>query len=555
MALLDQAPTLADKVARGKRMTKTRKIVAGVPLRLAHAGSSTALKSDPAALALTDEADELLANVKNQGDPIGLIDRRGETYADFVHAIVSTPSRGPIEVKRDEESGLEFWAEQDLEVVESAIWRLWQQGTRYHWAWPCPHCDEYFIPRFRCLQWPKGATPSEARMSATVGCPRCGSLIENHQKAGMNERGVYVAPGQSVTRDGEVLGEPPLSPTVSFWVSGLASPFRTFGERAAEFLEAVRSGNQAEVQTVLNGGFGELWAPSGGDAPEWADVANKARGSGYLRGVVPDGVRVLTLTADVQTNGIYWLVRGWGPRATSWLVDYGQLLGHTADAEVWEQLGDMVTSPIGGLPIRMAFIDSGFRPGRVDSLPINRVYEFCRRFQHRVRPTKGSSAPMRVPLLTSKIEVTRSGKASRFGLELVRLDTDHWKSWVHERMRWPEGAAGAWYLPANTDEDYCRQVVSEARVKGPGGRPRWVDRHRENHYFDCEAMQGAIGHLLGVQRLAGEIPAPEASTDPDADDVADEVEAPPVRPPPPPPPVVRRQQFQRRVHRSSFMQG
>jgi hypothetical protein len=27
------------------------------------------------------------------------------------------------------------------------------------------------------------------------------------------------------------------------------------------------------VQTVINGGFGELWAPAGGDAPEWADVA------------------------------------------------------------------------------------------------------------------------------------------------------------------------------------------------------------------------------------------------------------------------------------------
>ena len=45
-------------------MTKTRKMIAGVPLRLAHAGSSTAPKSDPAGLAITDEADELMRNVK-----------------------------------------------------------------------------------------------------------------------------------------------------------------------------------------------------------------------------------------------------------------------------------------------------------------------------------------------------------------------------------------------------------------------------------------------------------------------------------------------------------
>ena len=51
---LDEAPKLRAKVQRGKRMKKTLKRVAGVTLRLAHAGSSTALKSDPAGLALVD---------------------------------------------------------------------------------------------------------------------------------------------------------------------------------------------------------------------------------------------------------------------------------------------------------------------------------------------------------------------------------------------------------------------------------------------------------------------------------------------------------------------
>ena len=45
MQLLDEAPSLADRVARGKRMTKTRKIINGVPLFLAHGGSSAALKA------------------------------------------------------------------------------------------------------------------------------------------------------------------------------------------------------------------------------------------------------------------------------------------------------------------------------------------------------------------------------------------------------------------------------------------------------------------------------------------------------------------------------
>ena len=53
MSLLDEAETLAAKVVRGRRMKKTLKVVAGVPVRLAHAGSSAGLKSSPAALALS----------------------------------------------------------------------------------------------------------------------------------------------------------------------------------------------------------------------------------------------------------------------------------------------------------------------------------------------------------------------------------------------------------------------------------------------------------------------------------------------------------------------
>jgi phage terminase large subunit GpA-like protein len=82
-----------------------------------------------------------------------------------------------------------------------------------------------------------------------------------------------VAPGQRIESIGHVIGDPPESTTVSFWVSGLASPFVSFGERAGRYVEALNSGDQEEVQTVINGGFGELWAPAGGDAPEWADVA------------------------------------------------------------------------------------------------------------------------------------------------------------------------------------------------------------------------------------------------------------------------------------------
>ena len=98
-------------------------------------------------------------------------------------------------------------------------------------------------------------------------------MITDGDKDPMNAGGVYVAPGQQITADGEVTGDPPQAETASYWVSGLCSPFQSFGDRAARYVEAVQSGDPEKIQTAINAGFGELWAPSGGDAPAWSEVA------------------------------------------------------------------------------------------------------------------------------------------------------------------------------------------------------------------------------------------------------------------------------------------
>ncbi|MCD9821191.1 terminase gpA endonuclease subunit [Bradyrhizobium japonicum] len=553
MALLDEAPTLMMKVARGKRMTKTRKVVAGVPFRLAHSGSSTALKSDPAVLALVDEYDEMRDNVNNQGGPLGLVERRGDTYADFVCVVTSTCKRGRVAAVKDETTGLIFWDVAVPEDIESPIWQLWQQGTRHHWAWPCPHCSEYFIPRFNLLRFPLKATPLEAARETFLECPRCGGVIEDHHKTEMNARGRYVAPGQNINRHGVIHGAPPDSKTISFWVSGLASPFVTFGERVAVLVEAQQSGDDAMVQQAVNAGFGELYSPGGGEVPEWMEIKEKSRAATYKRGEVPKDVMYLTMACDVQKHSIPWVIRGWGARASSWLINYGYLRGDTSEEEIWAALGDLVSQPIDGVPIRLTFIDSGFRPGKTDTLPLNRVYEFCRRFMRRVRPTKGSASAMRTPLIFSKIEVSRKdGRAAKYGLELVRLDTDHWKSWVHERLRWPEDHIGGWHVFKGVDDDYCHQLVSEARLKQPTGRIEWVQRSRDNHFFDCEAMQAAAGYLLNVQR----IPL-QKSHDRNKDGVGTQPETPSevVSAPeaPPAPPALTRGRRIRRIVRSSYL--
>lgn len=503
-------PVVKDRLST-RRMTMTRKVISGQPLRLAHAGSSTALKSDPAALALTDEADELMKNVKGQGDPVGLVDARGDTQPEFVHAIVSTPSTGPKSVTRDEESGLEFWDVQPLDSVDSKIWRLWQEGTRYHFAVPCPACGDYFIPRFSCLDvgadWIK-VSPADARKNVSM-IPPCGCVIPDRGKEqieAMNARGVYVAPGQHIEPDGTVVGDPPESECCSFWASGLCSPFKSWGDHAARYAEALRSGDQETIKTVVNQGFGELWAPVGGDVPEWEEVRNCVLP--YQRGDLPEGVLFLTMGVDVQKNRLVFVVRGWGVRQTSWLIDQGELWGDTAYDEVWLDLDDLIARQYSGLMVRRAFIDSGFRPGKKDIVPEHKVYEFCRRNARVAYASKGYDTRP-TPVSVNRIDVKPRGGRPQYGLDLVRLDADFLKSWVHARVRWPVDQPGGWHVFEEIPEDYCRQIVAEARAKKPGGGHVWVERSRSNHFLDAEAMAFGAAFMLGVQRIPDNMTRPD----------------------------------------------
>ena len=65
----------------------------------------------------------------------------------------------------------------------------------------------------------------------------------------------------------------------------------------------------------------------------------------------------------------------------------------------------------------------------------------------------------------------------------------------------PKITSAAGHVPRGIDDDYCHQIVSEARLKEPTGKVTWVQRSRANHFFDCEAMQAAAGYLLNVQRI------------------------------------------------------
>lgn len=492
--MLRQCKSLWSKTLQGRKAQKLVKRVAGVTLRLAWAGSPTELASQPAHTVLADEVDRM-DPIPGEGDAITLAEARIATYPDGRLLITSTPTEGNVTSSKHPETGIEHWDLAKPEDIASPVWRLLQEGTRYEWAVPCPECKDYFVPRFKLLHWPEGCTPRRALKEARLTCGACGALLGDEHRSSMNVAGRYIAPGQRVV-DGEVVGDPPESDTASFWASGLMSPFVTWGERAAAWLRAVRSGDPDRVRTTINTAFGELYR-IGADAPDWESVRSLC--SPYATGDLPFEAHVITCGVDVQKNRLIYAVRGWGYRSESWLLEAGEMWGETERDEVWDDLAKLFERKFGGKAIRRMGVDSGYRPGDKWKRPDHQVYAFCRKHTGRAIATKGHDT-LAKPLSPSMIDVTFRGQLIKKGLQLWHIDSDYFKSWVHTRLQWPADQPGAWHLPHDVTDDYCQQVTAEARTLKPSGRAVWVRVRKDNHYLDCEAINVAVAHSLGVHR-------------------------------------------------------
>jgi phage terminase large subunit GpA-like protein len=496
--MLRSAKTLWVKTEKGRKAHKLVKKVAGVTLRLAWAGSPTELASQPAKIVLVDEVDRMKP-IPGEGDPVRLSAARTATYPDSLQVIASSPTAGNIEAERHPATGIWHWklADPETEVI-SPVWRLWQEGTRFEWAVPCPHCGEYFVPRLRDLKWPEGATPRVARTKARVICPTCGAEIEERDKAKMNAAGHFLAPGQNVIAD-KVVGELPESDTASFWISGLMSPWKSFGERAAEYVSAVRSADQEQIRTAINTEFGECYAFKG-EAPPPSQV--RTRCGDYKAGELPpEKILAITCGVDVQKTRLIYAVRAWGRALESWLIDYGEIHGETEQETVWHELAELRDRDYGDHQILRMGIDSGYRPGDKWRRPDHAVYSFCMENKRAV-PTKGRDRMLK-PLSPALIDVTWRGKVLKQGLQLWHLDSDHFKSWIQQALLQPlEQRAGRFWVPSDVDEDYCLQMTAETRVQKPSGLAVWIRVRPENHYFDCEVINLAMAYSLGLHRSA-----------------------------------------------------
>ena len=500
-SMIESTPELYARLRKGQDDKVFEKWIGGIRLGFAWAGSPTELASHPAGLVVVDERDRMGADVGDEGDPVGLAAARIDTYAQGKLIVCSTPT------------------------VEGAspIWALYETSTMGKWAWPCVHCERYFVPHLALFHYPKSSDPTEVREGARLVCPHCGAELEERHRYACNDVGRYVPFG--LDEKGEHVPRETWSNTsvAGFWVSGLCSPWKRWGDLAEQLSLAYRTRDNETLQTLVNTGLGEVWKLRG-QAPEWEAVMTRRRP--LARGAVPPWVQLVTMGCDVQRDGIYFVIRGWGFNRRSHLIDHGFLFGDTDYDDVWQLWLKVLNRPHGrGYLVHVCFIDSGFNPKRDQhKRPEHKVYTWCRRTAGRAFPTKGHDRSDDKPIAAAKIDINVDGRVLRHGVTLFHINTDHFKTALHTEIQAPEELGEAvlehWTVHQDTDTDYCRQLVAEELIVKPSGHRIWIcPRRRPNHYLDCEVLAAAAARARQVDSLAEE-PAPT----PTPSDVADEDE-------------------------------
>jgi phage terminase large subunit GpA-like protein len=439
----------------------------------------------------------------------------------------------------------------------------WQASDQRRYYVPCPHCGEYHARTFNRVRWwgeqSDGTTGPDSRdletdqfhaaRTAVFKCPNreCLALIGPEYNRWQLSLGVWACGTQGVEplregghfdpevndpRDrwieipGALIGDAPQHDHAGFHVSGLITGLRPnpYSEAAGEFIRRKGRIDQEFVTDQL----GEAWKPVSekvDDAGLAKHAVAKAQG-GYRMGELPDGVRLLIASVDVQVKGAYIEVRGYGDYGRDrWLI-WRDFVGAPEKLGLDPLDALLYRMNFGRLKIACRFIDSGDRT--------DEVYRYCatrpRAFAVKGYAAGRGSGKMQTPYEARQKDKGADGRPLASRIWLLTVNTPYYKSEVARRLRalteqteapgdidpqqlieheTGRGGLGRWYFPEDAGDDYFRQLTGEeCRTRVINGRTEyeWVKRPgRENHYLDCAVYNEAgFAWVRGAERLQPE---------------------------------------------------
>lgn len=301
--LYRETTALQSKFIHGKKNTNVydTQFASGMLLTLSHP-SAGELSGKPIPRLWITDYDRIPSNIDGEGNAFDLASKRATTFGRFGMCVAeSSPGFVVTNPK---------WVRTSRHEAEptEGVLALYNRGDRRRWYWECPHCAGKFEPSFSLLKCPEFGDDMDRAEETYMECPHCAGRIEHSMKDKLNLGGRWIKDGQRWEKDGTVTGTAIRSDIASFWLKGPAAKFTSWRNLMFKFLKATdeyeRTGSEEALKATVNTDQGEPYVPKALLTERLPDEL-KARAEDYgtaEQPVVPDGVRFLTATIDVQAG-------------------------------------------------------------------------------------------------------------------------------------------------------------------------------------------------------------------------------------------------------------
>lgn len=478
-------------------------------------------------------ADEIDAYPKDLGDIKALLDVRRQTFGRYSMLLaMSHPdmARGLVP-ERDWTAG---------------VMAIYADSDRRIWYWPCPHCGAWSSPaptsrRYMSLEYPEDGTLDDVEREARLICPVNGCKIGDEYRRSMNLAafrspfGGWIGDGQEISQDGHVTGELVARKTAGFWIVGVMSPFILGGigalarAKAKAEREAEVTGDDKTVRQVVVKQYGFPYATKPGagsiDANDLADRAERD----LQVGVVPEGGRFITVSVDCQIANWEYLVRVWGERGESWVIEKGRIPGDPATSEEdWDQVLVLFqrTWPLADgsgrrMRVRGAGYDSHGQPGVTQQ-----AYEAWTRWRRArhvkffgklngrdvfdIIPLRGGK-PQSARLTVTYPDTTRKSNvvAAAGQVPVATFNPNQFKDDLAGQLLVGEAGPKFVHVPyafrsRKAPHVWFEQLTSEQRLKN-GSWEKIIDSAR-NEALDLMVMSHVVAHLHGLRAISWDRP-------------------------------------------------
>ena len=509
-------------------------------------------------VALT-EYDAAADDIDGEGSLFALAGKRTETFLSAGKVLVESSVR-----REYRESG---WRRSRPHEAPPAtgITAIYNGGTMCWLYWQCEHCGAWTaldpdvhvmfgLPDLETLaEELENADASEwARNHAHIGCKSCGAEFDESRKRQLSGAGLWVPSGCEIV-DGAIVGEPRDCDIASYQLSCVAAAYQSWRGVLEKYARAIqdykRTGSETEIKSTVNLDQGRAYLPLS-VGKQRAGHELQSRAESWEQGTIPEGVRFLISTIDIQAGRnprFVVQVNGFGVGLERWIIDRFSMrnserpdgsggflpIDPASYAEDWHRIAGKVIERRYSLadgsgrtmPVRLVGCDSGGKAGVTV-----RAYEFWRWLKarglgHKFRLVKGADridAPRVVESFPDVRGRSDRNSGARGDVPVLICNSTMLKDDVMAKVWRDSPGPGYFHFPDWLPTSFYDELTSEVR-----GDKRWADTGKPNESLDLSYYAEALAVHIKADRIDWRAPPPWAADWDSNPDVSTDGELPP----------------------------